>query len=180
MLAAIASLAVCCLCGASGAVFRLTIWRLLFALAAAADWVAFVDFFMVLSPFLNGCAVFANKHALAMAHAIEGGKRNGEGNRPPGTEWKASESEGLHKRSAEDWGDSLRAPGAALLSRFVFHAWRGAQEMLLGSALRAGTGPPGRVAEDAHLRPQTGRPPPRKERTLYGRPTRTLQNGPEP
>jgi hypothetical protein len=33
----------------------------------------------VLSPFLNGCAVFAHKHALAMAHAIEGGKCNGVG-----------------------------------------------------------------------------------------------------
>jgi hypothetical protein len=32
---------------------------------------------MVLLLVLNGCAVFAYKHALAMAHAIEGGKCNG-------------------------------------------------------------------------------------------------------
>jgi len=28
----------------------------------------------VVPPFLNGCAVFVPKHALAMAHAIKGGK----------------------------------------------------------------------------------------------------------
>jgi hypothetical protein len=28
----------------------------------------------MLSPFLNGCAVFAAKHALALAHASGGGK----------------------------------------------------------------------------------------------------------
>jgi hypothetical protein len=66
-------------------------------------------------------------------------------------------SEGLHKRSAEDWGDSLRAPGAALLRRLGLLAGRGAHELLLGSALRAGTGPLRRVAEDAHLWPQPGR-----------------------
>jgi hypothetical protein len=64
---------------------------------------------------------------------------------------------GLHKRSAEDWGHSLRAPGAALLRRLGFPVGRGAHELLLGSALRAGTGPLRRVAEDAHLWPQTGR-----------------------
>jgi hypothetical protein len=66
-------------------------------------------------------------------------------------------SEGLHKRSAEDWGHSLRAPGAALLRRLGFLAGRGAHELLSGTALRAGTGPLRRVAEDAHLWPQTGR-----------------------
>jgi hypothetical protein len=45
---------------------------------------------------------------------------------------------GLHKRSAEDWGYSLRAPGAELLRRFGFLVGRGAQELLLGSALRSG------------------------------------------
>ena len=33
--------------------------------------------FMGGSSVLNGCAVFANKHALAQAHACEGGKRTG-------------------------------------------------------------------------------------------------------
>jgi hypothetical protein len=75
---------------------------------------------------------------------------------------------GLHKRSAEDWGHSLRAPGAALLRRLGFLAGRGAHELFSGSALRAGTGPLGRVAEDAHLRPQTGRLPPYKGRSIPG------------
>ena len=64
---------------------------------------------------------------------------------------------GLHKRSAEDWGHSLRAPGAALLRRLGFLAGRGAHESFSGTALRAGTGPLWWVAEDAHLWPQPGR-----------------------
>ena len=63
---------------------------------------------------------------------------------------------GLHKRSAEDWGDSLRAPGAELLRSFGFLAGRGAQELLLGSALRAVTGPQRWVAEDRTGRSQGG------------------------
>jgi hypothetical protein len=50
-LAAIASFAVCCLCGVAmttGAVLWLSFWLLLFEGLTAADWVAFVDFFMVL------------------------------------------------------------------------------------------------------------------------------------
>ena len=80
-------------------------------------------------------------------------------------------SEGLHKRSAvhggcslpagveraEDWGHSLCAPGAVLLRRLGFLTGRGAHRLFSGTALRAGTGPLRRVAEDAHLRPQTGR-----------------------
>src|SRR5665213_3007521 len=61
---------------------------------------------------------------------------------------------GLHKRSAEDWGHSLRAPGAALLRRLGFLAGRGAYELIAG---RCGVSPLRRVAEDAHLWPQTGR-----------------------
>jgi len=51
---------------------------------------------MVLSPFLNGLAVFAHKHALALAHASRGGKRKGVGRvafRPAG--------EARRKRSPE-------------------------------------------------------------------------------
>ena len=33
----------------------------------------------VVSPFLNGCAVFVHKHALALAHASRGGKCKGRG-----------------------------------------------------------------------------------------------------
>ena len=39
-------------------------------------------------PFLNGCAVFAHKHALALAHASRGGKCKRWGS-PPGTKWRA-------------------------------------------------------------------------------------------
>src|SRR5258708_7888478 len=40
-------------------------------------------------PFLNGLAVFAHKHALALAHASRGGKCKERGS-PPGTEWRAA------------------------------------------------------------------------------------------
>ena len=41
----------------------------------------------------------------------------GEGDHPPWKqERKGEQSEGLHKRSAEAWGDSLRARGAEPLS----------------------------------------------------------------
>jgi len=36
--------------------------------------VVLADFFTALSSGWNGCAVFAHKHALALAHASEGGK----------------------------------------------------------------------------------------------------------
>ena len=70
-------------------------------------------------PFLNGFAVFAHKHALALAHASRGGKCKRRGSPPlkrsdSGTE-RAERSEGLHKRSAEDWGASCRAPGTESL-----------------------------------------------------------------
>jgi hypothetical protein len=111
------------LCGvgiASGAVFWLTFWLLLLEVSTTADWVAFDDFFMVLSPFLNGCAVFAHKHALAMAHAIEGGKCNGVGKVARKGQPQAGGSEHLELHGA--FSIALRAPGAELLSRFGFLA----------------------------------------------------------
>src|SRR5277367_983514 len=36
----------------------------------------------VIPPFLNGCAVFAHKHALALAHASRGGKCKRRGSPP--------------------------------------------------------------------------------------------------
>ena len=55
----------------------------------------------VVPPVLNGRAVFANKHALALAHASRGGKCKRRGSLPR-NEWRAAAAAGLHKRSAED------------------------------------------------------------------------------
>jgi hypothetical protein len=76
--------------------------------------------------FLNGCAVFAPKHALAMAHAIEGGKCKVWEKWPSGQP-QAGGSEYLELHGA--FSIALRAPGAALLSRFGFLAGRGAREI---------------------------------------------------
>jgi hypothetical protein len=75
---------------------------------------------MVLLLVLNGCAVFAYKHALAMAHAIEGGKCNGVGKVARKGQPKAGGSEYLELHGA--FSIALRAPGAELLSRFGFLA----------------------------------------------------------
>src|ERR1700677_864998 len=65
-----------------------------------------------------------------ISHPCSAGKAEAE---------RAKRSGGLHKRSAEDWGDPLRrAIGAEPLSRLVYLAGRGAQE-LSGRALREGT-----------------------------------------
>jgi hypothetical protein len=64
-------------------------------------------------PFLNGCAVFAHKHALALAHASEGGKCNGVGKGAAGQP-KVGGSEYLELHGA--FSITLRAPGAELLS----------------------------------------------------------------
>ena len=105
----------------------------------------------IVPPFLNGCAVFAPKHALAMAHAIEGGKCRVWEKWPSGQP-QAGGSEYLELHGA--FSIALRAPGAALLSRLGFLAGRGAREIalafaLVGGALRGGwTSLLRRVAED--------------------------------
>ena len=68
-------------------------------------------------PFLNGLAVFADKHALAQAHASEGGKCNGVGKVTAGQP-EAGGSEYLELHGA--FSITLRAPGAALLSKVWF------------------------------------------------------------
>jgi hypothetical protein len=77
-------------------------------------------------PFLNGCAVFVPKHALAMAHAIEGGKCKVWEKWPSGQP-QAGGSEYLELHGA--FSIALRAPGAALLRRLGFLAGRGAREI---------------------------------------------------
>jgi len=102
-------------------------------------------------PFLNGCAVSVPRHALAMAHAIKGGKCKVWEKWPSGQP-EAGGSEYLELHGA--FSIALRAPGAALLSRFGFLAGRGAREIalafaLVGGALRGGwTFLLRRVAED--------------------------------
>jgi hypothetical protein len=78
-----------------------------------------------------------------MAHAIEGGKCKVWEKWPSGQP-QAGGSEYLELHGA--FSIALRAPGAALLSRFGFLAGRGAREIalvcwLLGAALRAGSRP---------------------------------------
>jgi hypothetical protein len=70
--------------------------------------------------------VFAPKHALAMAHAIEGGKCKVWEKWPSGQP-QAGGSEYLELHGA--FSIALRAPGAALLSRLGFLAGRGAREI---------------------------------------------------
>ncbi len=52
------------------------------------------------------CCGCSHRHALARAHACGGSKCKGADAFPEGRL-----QAGLHKRSAEDWGDSLRARG---------------------------------------------------------------------
>src|SRR3984885_13865334 len=74
---------------------------------------------MDVSSVLNGCAVFATKHALALAHASGGGKCK---RRVPYPECNG----GRRRRSAQAQrgrlGCLLRAPEAEPLSRFGFLA----------------------------------------------------------
>lgn len=67
-------------------------------------------------------------------------------------------------------------PVPSSIRRFGFLAGHGVQKLLSGSALRAGTGPLGRVAEDMHLWPQTGRPPPCQGRCVRDQ-TQAPKNG---
>jgi hypothetical protein len=91
-------------------------------------------------PFLNGCAVSVPRHALAMAHAIKGGKCKVWEKWPSGQP-EAGGSEYLELHGA--FSIALRAPGAALLRMLGFLAGRGAREIALafafvGGALRGG------------------------------------------
>jgi hypothetical protein len=72
-------------------------------------------------PFLKGCAVFAHKHALALAHVSEGRKCSGVGKVTTGQP-KAGGSEYLELHGA--FSITLRAPGAELLSKVGFLALR--------------------------------------------------------
>jgi hypothetical protein len=101
-----------------------------------------------LSPFLNGCAVFVPKHALALAHASRGGKCKERGISHPERR-EVRPKAGLHKRSAEDWGYSLRAPGTESLSRFGFLGdARSASLIAFREGVAGRNGPLRRVRED--------------------------------
>ena len=73
----------------------------------------------MLPPFLNGRAVFANKHALALAHASRGGKCKRWGS-PPGTKWRAAEGRSAQAQRGRLGIPLWRAIGAEPLSRLGF------------------------------------------------------------
>jgi hypothetical protein len=83
-------------------------------------------------PFLNGLAVFAHKHALALAHASEGGKCRVWEKWPTGQP-QAGGSEYLELHGA--FSITLRAPGAALLSKVWFPCRARAQKDALAVVL---------------------------------------------
>src|ERR1035438_6254586 len=111
------------------------------------------------------CCCCSHNNALAQAHACGGSKCKGRGI-SQGLQRSAARVESplvctnAAQRSAEDWGNPLRARGAALL-RKGFCCCCSAR----GSELRAGTGPLRWVAKDAHFRPQPGRILPPLKRT---------------
>jgi len=97
-----------------------------------------------------------------MAHAIEGGKCRVWEKWPSGQP-QAGGSEYLELHGA--FSIALRAPGAALLSRFGFLAWRGARGIaltlvLFGGALRGGWTSLLRRGPKNAKRSQAGRKPP--------------------
>jgi hypothetical protein len=100
----------------------------------------------VVPPDLNGRAVSANKHALALAHASEGGKCNGVGKGTAGQP-KAGGSEYLELHGA--FSITLRAPGAELLSKVWLLAGPGAQEIAFAVVLLLAQG---RSGDAAHPR----------------------------
>src|ERR1035437_1868207 len=162
----------------TGAVFRL----LLVVVLTAAWWVDFAGFFIGDSPFVVAfewpCCCCSHNNALAQAHACGGSNCKGRGI-SQGLQRSAAKVESPlvctngAQRSAEDWGDPLRARGAALL-RKGFCCCCSAR----GSALRAGTGPLRWVAKDAHFRPQPGRILPPLKRTPIAYRACGLHNGP--
>ena len=87
--------------------------------------------------------MFVPKHALAMAHAIEGGKCKVWEKWPSGQP-QAGGSEYLELHGA--FSIALRAPGAALLSRLGFLAGRGARGIAFGVVLGGGALRGGRTA----------------------------------
>jgi hypothetical protein len=70
---------------------------------------------------------------------------------------RAKHSGGLHKRSAEDWGVACGREGIPPLSRLVYLAGRGAQELLGG---RCGKERPAEVGSEGRETAADGRKPP--------------------
>ena len=84
----------------------------------------------VVPPVLNGCAVVAFKHALALAHASEGGKCNGVGKVALLGQPQAGGSEYLELHGV--FSIALRTPGAELISKVWFPNQRESAEIALG------------------------------------------------
>jgi hypothetical protein len=105
-----------------------------------------------------------------MAHAIEGGKCNGGGK--VARLWASRRPEEANTWSCTELFPSPCArqeqrSSAGLVS--LLERDSAGIKLFLGAALRAGTGPLWWVAEDAHLRLQTGRHPPCKRRSVADR-----------
>ena len=163
-LAAMTSFEVCGL-AAEGREARLLVGLLLVSFAVV--WMLMVWF----SPFLNGCAVFVPKHALALAHASRGGKCKERGISHP-EHRRGQPKAGLHKRSAEDWGYSLRAPGTESLRRLGFlGVARSARLIVLWEGVAGRNGPLRRVPEDGGFdrRLEAGRNRPPRKCTCWDR-----------
>src|SRR5271156_188951 len=93
------------------AMISLAVWAFGVEGRAAMLLVSFVVGLLLIAmvpPFLNGCAVFAHKHALALAHASRGGKCKRRGISHPcrGAEAKRKgrPQAGLHKRTGVSGG----------------------------------------------------------------------------
>ena len=103
----------------------------------------------VVPPFLNGRAVFANKHALALAHASRGGKCKRWGSPPLKRSDQRSGGGVAQRRSAQAAARKIgvplvarqgRSPSAGLVSLHQREAQRLLWQFFFGWTLRAGIG----------------------------------------
>jgi hypothetical protein len=107
----------------------------------------------VIPPFLNGRAVFAHKHALALAHASRGGKCKRRGAPPLERSDQRSGGGVAQRRSAQAKRGRLgiascRAPGTEFPQQAWF-PWLCAERMnVLGEGVAGRNGPLRRVSED--------------------------------
>ena len=156
-LAAMTSLAVCAL-GVLGMVAMLLVSFVVAMLAGCCSW--------VVPPFLNGCAVFAHKHALALAHASEGRQVQGEDSFP-GVQRRASAAKVCTSAARKIKAPLARARSGAPQEGLVSLLGAKRKRLLLVLALRVGVAGRNRPvevgSEDAKAAGEGRRLPPLKE-----------------